>query len=99
MKDILQPIIDEAVASWNKEYPQLLVSVTAKQFMIESGRVVFDGSIGIRGLGVTDGFFDIGSDALSWNNPHEFYIGVTECIEESMLAHSQYQKNHESRSL
>lgn len=99
MKEILQPIVDQVVSDWNKLYPQMTVRVVVKKYGIEAGRVIIDGNIGIQGVGVTDGVFDIGSDANSWDHPDEFYNGLTECIEESMLAHSQYQQNRESRSL
>lgn len=95
MKEILQPIVDQVVQEWNTLYPNMPVSVSVNRFGIDltAGRVIIDGRISIKGVGVTDGTFEIGNDTSSWDNPEEFSAGLTECLDECLLAHSQYQQN------
>ncbi|AFX93579.1 hypothetical protein G646_gp111 [Serratia phage phiMAM1] len=99
MKEILQPIVDQVINDWNKLYPMLSVSITVKQYQEEAGRVIIDGLINMKGVGVTDGTFEIGSSVVGWDNPSEFYNGLFACIEESMLAHSSMNSSHEDSSL
>lgn len=93
MKEILQPIVDQVTQDWNKLYPTMTVDIDVQQFNIDSGRIIIDGRIRIKGVGNTDGTFEIGNDQTSWDNPEEFFNGLNACLEECMLAHSQYQQN------